>query len=95
MFHDKTPAQPLGGPAHVREAVTAFLVIIGKSDPVVQHREATIPLGKLQADGRLVCFRMAEGVGERVVRYREKQALGFYRQRRARPPCELSRQAPR
>ena len=33
LFHDETPAQPLGGPAHVREAVTALRVIIGSPTP--------------------------------------------------------------
>ena len=85
LFHRETPAQPFGGPAHVREAVAAIRVIIGKPDPVVCYRESTMIFSKLQVDGHPVRFRMAVCVGERVVRYREEQAPGLCRQRRLHP----------
>ena len=75
--HHETPAQPLCGPAHVREAVTALRVIIGKPDAIVRHRQATILLGKLQVYSHPARFRMAVCVGERIVRYREEQAPGL------------------
>ena len=68
-FDDKASAQTPGVRPHVCEAVASLIVVVGKSHPVVRHRQPELIPSEVETDQHPARPGMAKGVGEGVVGY--------------------------
>ena len=77
-FDDKPSAQTPGVRPHVFEAVAPLLIVVGKSHPVVRHRQPELIPSEVELDQHPARPGMAKGVGEGVVGYGEQETPDLY-----------------